>query len=171
MKKILISFSLLVVLGFVTWSCSRSTSVMPNGVANPIPTATPVCAFTPLPSFSGLGLSVGTFVIQNQTQWTSVNSPYLGPLSVPTGVNFANQMILEVDQFVGWDCNCSPVPPTITSVCVYSTYIQVEYQNGGSTCPTTIPGGPICNSYIQTNISGLAVVPLSNLPVVWVVQP
>ena len=150
--------------------------MIPNGVVNPptvtfTPTVTytPVCGFTPLPSETGLGLTVGTFVIQNQTQWTSVNSPYgVGPTAVPAGVNFATQMILEVDQFVGWNCGCTGVPPTITSVCYYSNYIQVEYQNGGSLCPTPTPGGPTCNSFIQTNLSGLAVVPLSNLPVVWI---
>jgi hypothetical protein len=165
MKKF--QFKLLfIALSLLPVACNRLLPIGPLPVPAPTPTPnmTPVCGFTPLPNTTNLDISGTRFVIQNQTEWTNVN----GPGTALPPVDFSNQMILELSQGITCSCMCSPVPPAITSVCHYPSYIEVNYQSGGVSCPP--PPGYMCNSEFWTNYQSMVTVPQSNLPVSWVAQ-
>ncbi|HXL72667.1 MAG TPA: hypothetical protein VN963_03495 [bacterium] len=177
MKKILISFSLLVVLGLVTCSCNRQIPLVPAGMTTPTPTATstpaitstPVCVYGTSTAVGQYGTPVtfigaiptptpapytgsGTYVIQNLTEWQTV----FGTTPPPANVNFATQMI--VGGYMNKICN---VGPDLLSVCEGSTQIMVMVSN---------PIYPIVMCNTDTTVNEWLVVPQSNLPVVWYMQ-
>ena|GEM_PF-4038382 len=146
----------------------------------PMPTGTPTVNPTPICGFTDLGVGMSwigssgttsTFVIQTAAQWAADNSTQAStnpPLSI--SVDFNRQMVLEVSEFDYYNCGCSSVPPSITSVCFYSDHVEVDYNHAGSYCPPPPPGRiPVmCNSFFSLPLQDAVAVPQSSLPVTWI---
>ncbi len=164
--KTILAFLLFGFCCFAPLACRTTGHLSPTLPFTPTPTVntTPVCGFTLVPGTVNL-LSPGPYyVIQNAAEWSAANPNGTGVTMPP--VNFSNQMIVEYSEWIQWNCGCSPIPPSITSVCEYSDHIEVDYQNGGVACPP--PAAYTCNSFFSNYFQALAIVPLSNLPVSWV---
>ena len=164
-------FALIISLSLSGLGCSKYITLpagppptpTPVPTATPTPNLTPVCSFTPLGSARYWTVAGGptTFVIQDAAQWTSVNGVGFAP-----PVNFSTQMVLEVSEMIFVSCGWTGFGPSITSVCVYSDHIEVNYQHGGATPPNPTPPYT-CGSFLSYYAQDLVAIPQSNLPVFW----
>ena len=115
-----------------------------------------------------LAISANYYVIKTAADWLTINNVgQLPGTNVPLpAVNFSNQMVLEVSEYLDGAGACF-IQPVITSVCFYSDHIEVDYQKGSDPCPPNtsgLSGGP----GIGNNFQAMVAVPQSNLPVTWI---